>query len=319
MRSHSVPTLPLALSVGLVLLSGRPLGAQACRSGPVSLQARATLQLPPNNGIAGVVASPSGELVLWSPAGEVFGVDAARILTRRQFPDSIHPAGVGITPEGLRLFDLTGREYLWKADGGVTQLGAQSFGMADQIDQALWYRGGWMVAMRDRATRTFVLRRVTAAGQTELFRSAPSDSVRSIQRYLLTESSRGLLLTRTMAPFTVLRLDPESRRVDTLDAVLGNSAFDVPLDSLGGWRALPAVSLDCTLLLTLTDLTADRRLLVRYGAADEVEQVTELDAPLGLIGRLPGEDGVLAARRTGELELVWYDWHWVRGPSSAAP
>jgi hypothetical protein len=319
MRPFSVPILPLTFSLGLSLLGGRPLGAQACRSGPVSLETRATLQLPPSNGIAGVASSPSGALVLWSPAGEVFTIDAGRNLTRRQLPDSIHPAGVAITPEGLRLYDYSGREYFWAGDGSATLLSVTPLGMAEQIDQAIWFRGAWTLALRDRTTRTMVVRRVDGRERTELFRSAPSDSVRTIERYHLTESSRGLLLTRTMAPFTLIRLEPDTRRVDTLAAALESPGFDIPRDSLASWRALPAVSLDCTLLLTLSDLTGDRRRLLRYGATDQVEQITPLDAPLGLIGRLPGQDAVLAARRTGELELVWYDWHWVGGPSSPVP
>ena len=78
------------------------------------------------------------------------------------------------------------------------------------------------------------------------------------------------------------------------------------------WRALPAVAIDCGLLLTLSDLTTDRRLLVRVNAEGQVVRVTPLDAPLGLMASLPGEATVLAARRVGALELVWYDWRWIR-------
>lgn len=315
LRSPARRLLPCGV---LVLALARQGSAQACRSGPVSLELRASLQLPPNSGIAGVTTGRSDAVVLWSPSGEVFAVDRSRALTRWQLPDSIRPAGMAITPEGLRIFDFAAREFLRRDDGTLELVSTNRLAMAEQVDQALWRRG-WVVGLRDLARRSFVVRAVDRGGSRELFRSATSDSVRTIQRYHLTESGRGLLLTRTMAPFTVLRLDPETRMVDTLEGVTRHAEFGVPRDSLSSWRALPAVSLDCTLLLTLSDLTADRRLLVRYGATDRVERVTELGAPLGLIGRVPGEDGVLAARRAGELELVWYDWHWVREPSSETP
>lgn len=308
-----------ALLFAVSVLSARPLVAQACRSGPVSLSSRATLALPANAGIAGVGAGENGALALWSATGELFDVDSARQLTRSQLPDTIRPAGIALTPEGLRLFDQSGRDYLRQRTGEIRLVAEYRLAMAEQVDQALRQREGWVVGIRDLATRTFVVRRFGPRGNEELYRSAPSDSVRTITRYQLTESSRGLLLTRTQAPFAVLRLDPATRVVDTLELVTRYPGFPVSPDSLPLWRALPAVSLDCTLLLTLSDLTADRRLLVRYGPGDRVEQVTELDAPLGLIGRLPGEDAVLAARRAGELELVWYDWHWVREPSLQAP
>lgn len=221
------------------------------------------------------------------------------------------------TPDGLRILDLqNGREYVRHPDGTFELTGQARLGMAEQIDQALWRKDGWILGLRDLASRRFVVRRFFHTDQRELFRSAPSDSLKTIHRYHLSDSKRGLLLTRTMSPFLVIRLDPASGTADTLQSLAKGT---IPPDSLSHWRALSTVALDCTLLLTLSDLTADRRILVRYGADDRVAQATALDAPLGLMTRLPGEDAVLAARRAGELELVWYDWHWVREPSSFTP
>lgn len=224
------------------------------------------------------------------------------------------------TPDGLRILDqVSGREYLRHADGTIEMTGQARIGMAEQIDQALWRGDGWIIGLRDLARRQFVVRRYYHTDQRDLFRSAASDSLKTIHRYLLSDSKRGLLLTRTMSPFTVIRLDPSGGAADTLQSLAAGPSVAIPQDSLPHWRALPVVALDCTVLLTLSDLTADRRILVRYGADDRVEHTTELDAPLGLVTRLPGEDAVLAARRAGELELVWYDWHWVREPSSLTP
>jgi hypothetical protein len=319
MRSYALWATWLATTVAISLASDRAM-AQACRSGPVSLGARSTLLLPASFGISGVATAPSGLIVLWSANGEVFAIDEEHSLTRLQLPDSIRPAGLAITPEGFRLLDLsTGREFLRRPDGTIQLLGQARLGMAEEIDQAVWQRGGWIIALRDLAARRFVLRRYFDTDRSDLFRSAPAASIKTIPRFHLTESSRGLLLARLMAPFTVLRLDPVTGRADTLASVTDLPGLGIPPDSLSHWRALPAIALDCTLLLTLSDLTADRRILVRYGADDQVEHATELDAPLGLMTRLPGEDAVLAARRAGELELVWYDWHWVREPSSPTP
>ncbi len=305
------------MTIALIGLSADQLAAQACPSGPVALDARATLLLPASFGISGVATSPSGILTLWSANGEIFAIDQKRTLIRIQLPDTIRPAGMTVTPDGIRILDLlNGREYLRHPDGTFALTGQVRLGMADQIDQALWRKDGWIIGLRDLASRRFVVRRFFDTTGQELFRSAPSDSVKTIQRYHLSDSKRGLLLTRTMSPFTVIRLDPASGIADTLQSLADGSTLAIPPDSLAHWRALSAVALDCTLLLTLSDLTADRRILVRYGADDRVAQATQLDAPLGLIARLPGEDAVLAARRAGELELVWYDWHWVREPSS---
>lgn len=311
----------LGLAVGSSVCLADPLAAQGCDSGPVALDARATLQLPASLGIRGVAVSPTGALALLSAGGEVFSISRERSLTRLQLPDSVRPAGLAITPAGLRLLDQdTGRDYLLLPDGRLRLAGQARLGMAEQLDQALWRQGGWVLALRDLASRRFVVRRYLPSDNTVLFRSAQSDSVKTIQRYHLTDSERGVLLTRTTAPFTVIRLDPRNGVADTLAAPLAPAAgVTIPADSLVHWRALPAVALDCTVLLTLSDLTADRRLLVRYGADDRVARVTRLDAPLGLVARLPGEDAVLGARRTGELELVWYDWRRVREPDPPTP
>jgi hypothetical protein len=316
-----VLSLVLSLGASIGLATAGPLAAQECRSGPVALDTRATLLLPSSFGISGVAAGTAGSLALWSAGGEVFSVDREHSLTRVQLPDSIRPAGMAITADGLRLLDqATGREYLVGSGGRIVLAGRVRLGMAEQLDQALWQGGGWVLGLRDLASRRFVVRRFSPTAQAELFRSSASDSVKTIQRYHLTDSGRGLLLTRSMAPFTVIRLDPSSGLADTLAAPLGPATdLRIPMDSLPHWRALPVVALECTVLLTLSDLTADRRVLVRYGADDQVARVTELDAPLGLVTRLPGDDGVLAARRAGELELVWYDWHWVREPSLPTP
>jgi hypothetical protein len=321
---RQIATLASSLALTLGLSAASPLervAAQECRSGPVALDARATLVLPATFGVRGVVPGPSGSLVLWSAGGDLFSIDRERSLTRILLPDSIQPAGVGLTAAGIRLLDqATGRDYLLRPDGALEAVGQARLGMAEQLDQALWRENGWILALRDLASRRFVVRRFFPGDAAELFRSAPSDSVKTIHRYQLTESGRGLLLTRSMAPFTVIRLDPSSGATDTLAAPLASlERVNLPADSLAHWRALPAVALECTVLLTLTDLASDRRVLVRYGADNRIRQVTELDAPLGLVTRLPGEDVVLAARRAGELELVWYDWHWVREPSSPTP
>lgn len=317
--SHPRSRRIVVLCLSLLAWLGRGAEGQICRSGPVGLSARGAIQLPRNSGIAGTVVGPGGTVVLWGAAGELFLVQGGEV-SRGQLPDNIRPAGMTLTGDGLRLVDLVeGREYLRRADGTLVPAARIPLGMAQVIDEALWYRGAWLLATRDLVRRTFVLRRFDGASLTELFRSSASDSVRTIARYRLSPSSRGVLLTGIMAPFPVLRVEVEGPRVDTLAMVTRETPIAALRDSLAHWRALPAISLDCTLLLTLSDLTTDRRFLVRYGATDQVEQVTPLEAPLGLIARVPGEDAVLAARRAGELELVWYDWHWVREPIAATP
>jgi hypothetical protein len=304
---------------GLLLLSFSPsiAWAQACAPGVLSLEAHTVMALPATFGIEGIATAPAGgRLALWSAYGEILALNGRGGLHKLQLPDSIRPIGLGITPEGYRILDeRTGRDFLLGSGDSLRWIGPVVLQAGEMLDRAVWRDGHWLLLVRQAATREFVLR--VAGSDAPLYRSAPADSIRVIPRYHLSEAGSQLLLVRYTSPFDVIRLDPATGRADTLaplSAALREQAISA--DSLGHWRALPAVAIDCGTLLTLSDLTSDHRLLVRYGASGTVDRITPLDAPLGLMARLPGEQAVLAARRTGDLELVWYDWHWAREPAA---
>ncbi|HXI19586.1 MAG TPA: hypothetical protein VNH46_00790, partial [Gemmatimonadales bacterium] len=175
-------------------------------------------------------------------------------------------------------------------------------------------------AIRSARTLRFTVRWHGPSGDTLLYATAPRDSLRAVPRFHLTPAGNGaLFLTGLMAPFPVIRLDPVTGAREEFAAPLAGRDHAVASDSLRHWRALPAVAVDCAVLLTLADLTSERRLLVRYSPEGRVDQVIQVDAPLGLMARVPGADVVLAARRAGALELVWYDWRWVREPGPPSP
>lgn len=306
------------LGIGLTGIR-TPLSGQSCGAGQLSLQAGASLQLPSTFGIDGVVAGSDGGITLWSPGGEVLAVSPARQLSLSQIPDSISP--VGLTPlvgGGFRVLDgLTGREFLIHPDGAVVATGVTLERWGEVFERAIWRDGGWVVGLLDLGARQFVLREYRSADRRTLFRSASADSVKAIPRFSLTDADAGVVLSRGTAPFTLYRVHLAGNRIDTLPPPLaGPGAGPIAADSLFLWRSASTVALDCVLLVTLTDLTSDRRLLVRYGPDDQVARVTALDAPLGLVTRIPGRPTVLGARRAGELELVWYDWRWIRASSS---
>jgi hypothetical protein len=318
-----MPSLPpklLSLLAGIALAGWlRPAEAQRCGDGQLSLSATESLMLPATFGIQGVDATREGRLTLWSPAGELLMVDASRRLTTYQLPDTIAP--VGVVPagvDGFRLIDTrTGREMLARTTGTLESVGDDLRGPGEVIERAVPSGDGWILGLLDLGARQYVVRRVGPESSRTLFRSAAADSAIRIPRYNLTDASGSLLLTLGSSPFTVLRYDSASSGFRPLPAPLATQPTLLPADSLRTWRAVSTVALDCTLLLTLSDLTSDQRLLVRYGADDRVERITRVNAPIGLMARIPGAQTVLAARRAGELELVWYDWRWVREPGSA--
>ncbi len=296
--------------VGALLLA-TPVHSQTCGSARLALEEAGSLLLPSTFGIQGWASDQRGAVALWSVAGELLAVDASRALARTRLPDTLTPAGLALSGDTLRFLDLaSGREYR-VIEGRVERTGA---GVVLEpsvlLEQAVWSDGEWVVAVREVATGALLVR---GAGPRTRYRTAPSPDGHTLRRLQLSPAGPAVLVTELMPPFQVVRVQP-SGRADTLAPVLSHPASTpIPSDSLPFWRAMPAVALDCAVLLTLTDLRSDHRLMARYDAAGRVVRVTPLDAPLGMVTAL-GNASLLAARRAGELELVWYAWRWVRDP-----
>jgi len=293
-----------------VLLLARPAYSQACGAERLSLAEAAALPLPSTFGIQGWAADRRGAVALWSVAGELLAIDAGRSLARTRLPDTLTPAGLALSGDTLRFLDLGSGHEFRVVEGRVQRTGGGvALGPDVLLEQAVWTADTWIVALREVATGALVIR---AAGSRAEYRAAPSATPAELRRLQISPAGRAVLVTEVMAPFRVVRVDPATGRADTLAPVMAPPAASlIPGDSLSLWRALPAVALDCAVLLTLADLQSDRRMLARYDAAGRLVRLTPLEAPLGMVAAL-GETSLLAARRAGELELVWYSWRWVR-------
>src|SRR6266850_1152273 len=168
-------------ALGLAAALSAPARGQSCDGDALALEARATLLLPATFGIQGVTAGPAGTLALWSSEGEVLSVDRARVITPHQLPDSIRPAGMVLTGEGLRLLDaVSGVEFRLAVGDTLVPANRLTLGPGEVLDQALWHDNGWILALRDVPARRFVLRRWNPAGVTLLFRTEPADSIGAI-------------------------------------------------------------------------------------------------------------------------------------------
>jgi hypothetical protein len=319
-RSMQLPAFAVApgwrvsasLVLGTLLLSGS-LHSQDCGADRLALAESSALSLPATFGIQGWAADRRGAVALWSVGGEVLAIDAERALARIRLPDTLTPAGLALSGDTLRFLDLAGgREYRLVA-GRLMQTGRSAvLGPGLLLEQAVLLDDQWVIAVREAETGALLVYRL---GSRVRYRVPPAVDPGALRRVQLSLADGTVLLTELMAPFRVVRLDPLTGHADTLAPVLRHAVASlIPADSLLFWRALPAVALDCAVLLTLSDLRSDRRLLARYDVAGRVVRVTPLEAPLGMVAAL-GDESLLAARRAGELELVWYSWRWVRDPA----
>ncbi len=308
--------LPLLCAVTLGPAAALP--AQECGAGRFLLEEQQRIELPPSAGIAGVLATPDGGLLLWTADGRVLTVNRAGRTRVTPLADSIYP--VGLAPlgaeTGFRLFDAT-QATQWQLGGSRGETADHRYAIDPDLalDQAIAEGDGWLVLSRDVARRTAVLLRVGATGVAELYRSEAGHEGGPAPRLRLSTAGDTLLLTRSTAPFTVLRLDRRGHPIDSLAA----PPLPIPPESLSTWRAQAAVPLDCGVLLPLANLAGDQRLLLRFDNSGRFRLLTAVDAPIGFVASRPDAQELIAARRVGALELVRYSWRWIPDGDAIPP
>jgi hypothetical protein len=301
-----------------------PVSAQAPGCGSLRLDEREHVLLPASLGVNGTVAGPGNSLMLWTAEGGLFRLEPGRAVERVSIPPGVWISGVAAVPGTavIRILDGGARSEVWVgADGRILGRNAVAIPGSEVVDQAVPVGGRWVTAARDVSARVFVVRRYDAGDSSVvLFRSAPADSVAAIPRYTITPGVGDLLVSARLAPFAVSRVAMDGSTAAGLELPLaGDRSSLIPPDSLRFWRSLGALPLDCGTVQTLSDLTSTRRLLVRYDAAGRVAAVAALDAPVGLVQSRPERQEMIAARRAGGLELVLYDWRWVRPDPVTSP
>lgn len=313
-RDSVLPSVPRCLLASLVLASlpgggGGALRAQeACGSRQLQLEEVRARALPRNHGLDGWVAGSNGRIAFRAADGSLLVADAAAAPTTIPAEPGLFPVGLAFTGDTLLLVGTDGRA--WIAGAPMASAGqAVLVPGGEALESAVRLAGRWYGLFFDAAAG---LARVRDAGGRSLHVTASRTAEGQVRRFHLAAGAGNLLLGEVGAPFGLVRIDPATAVADSFATALVVAGAPVlPGDSLAHWRAMPPVALDCATLLTLTDLTGDRRVLIRYDAAGRVARAQLLTLPLGLLARIPDQPVLLGARRAGELELVWYAWHWL--------
>jgi hypothetical protein len=127
-----------------------------------------------------------------------------------------------------------------------------------------------------------------------------------------------IILGRRRAPFPWFAFDDQS-----LD--LRFSALPSP-EALkdagpGQWRATSVLALEPGrgFLQTLTDLSSDHRVFVRFDPEGVPRRSTVTEAAMGFVYSNPTQHTLLALRRTDRQELVTYTWNWASPKAAALP
>jgi hypothetical protein len=308
----------------LTSLWAGPALAQAADCGTLNLVEQAAQPLPPTLGISGSVVGSAGSLLFWTADRQVIRVSSDHAVATIPLPPDIEVSGVAPVPASQDLLVLDaigGVELRVDSAGRVRDRRTVARFPGEIVDEAVRIGDHWVTAGRDLPGRREVVRRLDDDGTASvLLLTGPADSAIRITRFHLTPAGDAVLLAGVMAPFEVLELPLAGGPALAYQPVLDqDQAGLIPADHRARWRSLPVVPLDCGAVQTLTDLTSEARLLVRYDGAGRIARVLPIDSPVGLVLSRPAERELVAMRRAGGLEVVFYQWRWVRGEAPLDP
>ena len=276
------------------------------------LREDSTRAIPDSFSLTAVTVSPAGTPVLLfdgDGAVTVLGTAAAPVRS----PALAHPmAAVLLAGDTLveAIDTARGRPRVVRVSAGGAARAQAALPLPVHPGGAAYGGGAWWVGGTDE-TGTYRLFRVALEGSRGGARVEPAAQSRQVggSDAHLSWCGGSLLAASRRPPFRVVRLVGADGPLlydlpipETLDA-------DTVLASVGGyWTSAPAVCLDGAVLQTLADLRSDRRVLVLYDAAGKVARRRVIDVPLAVVASVPGAQSLIAVRRAGAPELVWYGW-----------
>lgn len=306
----------MLLASGPVIGQSAPSHEPLCnlREQSLTLRERWSYQLPDSFQVGGVAIGDDGELYVHGPHPLVLAIRPGSGVRQILLPPETDVAGIEATTRHspFSVFDRAGKQVLVVDQSGrslrSTPIGAQEVG---EIGSVAVGRGKWAFTATSRSLdrpALFVFDR--GGGLREIAALHPGGGGALGFAILVTDS-----LIYAFAPVFPLR--PTSHAFDGLSS----GAFDSLPHSLVErnpdddspaplWRAVSIVPLDCGLVLTLSDVRSDSRLLVLYDYGGRVGRVRTLNTPLAFVTSSRSGRSVLAVRRAGALEIVLYDVGW---------
>jgi hypothetical protein len=298
-----------SLAGGLLAVFGFA-SAHAQNGAKLELRLIASVPVPEQFSIAGIDASASGLVALWSLHRPEVLICCHNSLQVIQNEDLARPVAARILNGDSLVEVLDGdNESLFQLSSSGRLISRRHLRVGFEINRAIPGAGGWYVVGQDSTGATIaaflsdtgdLLRRDILLPQS----SGPAPTVQ------LSRLPAGALATLADPPYTTWTLAAGAPphiyalslpRLDT-DSVAPNRA---PL-----WVSLPALPVDSGFIRTFSDLRSDQRILVLYDRHGSVLRQTRLDAALGLIASQPERHLLIAVRKVSGSELTFYQWRW---------
>ena len=218
--------------------------------------------------------------------------------------------GIG---EILRVVDGMSSKLLLVDASGSRSLQRKSVGSRERLDLAAIDGDNVVWGLIDKPARVVKLYSSSRRGPPRIVGNLPIVLGADLEHpYVLAVSGELIIASETTPPFRTTILKTNSPAI-TRRRILSDTVLEV-MGRAGGagalWRSLVPVVLDSAIVITLTDLTSNARILLRLSPSGEPQQAVLLNSPFGVVNAERKNSVLVGLRQAGGRELVLYRWNW---------
>lgn len=266
--------------------------------------------------IEGAAVSDDRHLLVWSSSSGAFMFDRTRGPHRLRLPRGARPiSGRFVGRAHVSIVDAANRTVITMSGDRIVSTRPLKVPAGERIVTA---------ALRNDTVTFGTTRPAEHGGAFRLYTAYPN-GVSRLRRifptppapplgtpYTLLVLPGKIVVAETFPPFHLHLLEENAADVKEI-ATLSDSAMSLLADLTqpgSMWRGLPLVPLDSSMVMTLSDLTSNSRLLIRLSWTGGPQEVTALTMPFALVGAAPTAPLLIGMREVGHAELVVYGWSW---------
>lgn len=281
-----------------------------CSSGAIELKETGALSVPAGFHVRQAAMRSGGDILVWGAQPPLI------VLGRSGELDSLHlPPQTSIAAArwlrggGVAVLDRwSWSEFIFDSSGHVIRRVRFPQILDGRVTSVDAYGDGWAVGVVDPAMRRYSIYRLTRGEHAkELATIAIPREHRGRPNLLLRTTPSAILVMTPAPPFRTWAVD-DGGEVVPFEPVQGSDlATSIAAAPTSQWRALAAVDIGCSYVVSLADLASDDRAFAVFSRGGTLLRISHLVAPFGLVATAESHIA-LAYRRASDPEVVLYTW-----------